>query len=156
MDAKDYQIIRELQRNGRLSNQQLSERVNLSPSPCLRRLRHLEKTGIIRGYTALVDERAFGLSMTAFVRVTLERHTEEIAQAFEASMRRIDEVLDCYVMAGGADYLLRVLVADLPGYERFIRERLHKINGVAAIETGFAYGVVKQSGVLPDPRLMLD
>lgn len=153
MDAKDYQIIKELQRDGRLTNQELSERVNLSPSPCLRRVRNLEKSGILKGYAAVVDERAYGLSMTAFVRITLERHSGEAATAFEQGVQRIDEVVDCYVMAGGTDYLLRVLVPDLQSYERFIRDRLHKIKGIASIDTGFAYGVVKQSTVFPDiPR----
>ena len=152
MDAKDYQIVKELQRNGRLTNQDLSERVNLSPSPCLRRVRNLEKSGIIRGYAAIVDEQAYGLPMTAFVRISLERHTEEITTEFERSVRKFDEILDCYVMAGGVDYLLRVLVPDLKSYEHFIRNRLHRIKGVASIDTGFAYGIVKQSQVFPDIR----
>ncbi|MFW2589852.1 Lrp/AsnC family transcriptional regulator [Sagittula sp. SSi028] len=149
MDDKDRQIIRELQRDGRLTNQQLSERVNLSPSPCLRRVRNLEKAGVIRGYTALVDEAEMGLSMTAFVRITLERHTEEVSRNFEESVRHIEEIQDCYVMAGGADYLLRVLVADLQAYERFVRQKLHRITSIASIDTGFAYGVVKRATVFP-------
>ncbi|CUH76596.1 Leucine-responsive regulatory protein [Tritonibacter multivorans] len=151
MDSKDFQIIRELQKDGRLSNQELSERVNLSPSPCLRRVRNLEKEGVIRGYAAIVDEPSLGLSVTAFVRVTLERHTEETTREFEDSIRRIDEILDCYVMTGGSDYLLRVIAPDLQSYERFVRERLHKVKAIASIDTGFAYGVVKRSTLLPYP-----
>lgn len=150
MDSKDHQIIKELQRNGRLTNQELSERVNLSPSPCLRRVKNLEKSGIIQGYAAVVDEVAYGLGMTAFVRITLENHHEATAQGFEKAVLSVPEILDCYVMAGGSDYLLRVLVPDLQSYERFVRGRLHKIDGVASIDTGFAYGVVKRSTVFPD------
>ncbi|ASJ72037.1 Lrp/AsnC family transcriptional regulator [Granulosicoccus antarcticus] len=149
MDKKDYQIIRELQKDGRQTNQELSERVGLSPSPCLRRVKNLEKAGVIRGYSAVVDPGECGLPTTAFVRITLDRHTEEVAQGFEEAVRGIDEILDCYVMSGGSDYLLRVLVADLKGYERFVRTRLHRIKGVAAIDSGFAYGTVKQSTVFP-------
>ena len=151
MDSKDFQIIRELQRDGRQSNQELSERVNLSPSPCLRRVRNLEKEGVIRGYAAIVDEARLGLPVTAFVRVTLERHNEETTRAFEESIRGIEEILDCYVMTGGSDYLLRVVAADLQSYERFVRERLHKVKAIASIDTGFAYGVVKRSSLLPYP-----
>lgn len=149
MDNKDKQIVLALQRDGRLTNQQLSEQVNLSPSPCLRRLRRLEAAGVITGYTALVDERAYGLPITAFIRIRLDRHSKDIVEAFEKQVRNIDTVLDCYVMTGDADYLLRVLVASLQEYELFVRNRLHKIQGIAAIETSFAYGVVKRATVFP-------
>ena len=109
MDSKDRQIIAALQADG----QELSERVNLSPSPCLRRLRQLEEAGVIRGYTALVDERAYGLPETAFVRVRLQLHDTGTVAAFEAAVGRMDAVLDCYVMTGNAEYLLRVLVESL-------------------------------------------
>ena len=149
MDDKDKQIIAALQRDGRLTNQELSERVNLSPSPCLRRLRLLEEAGVIKGYTAIVDERAYGLPITAFVRIRLERHTQDVVEAFERKVRDIDTILDCYVMTGDADYLLRVLVESLEDYERFVRTRLHKIEGIAAIDTSFAYGTVKRATVFP-------
>lgn len=149
MDAKDRQIIAALQQNGRLTNQELSERVSLSPSPCLRRLRILEDAGIIKGYTAVVDEQAYGLPITVFVRIRLERHTEDVVATFEQKIRRIDAILDCYVMTGNADYLLRVLVESLEDYEQFVRAKLHKIEGIASIDTSFAYGVVKRSNVFP-------
>lgn len=152
MDEKDRQIIAALQQNGRLSNQDLSERVNLSPSPCLRRLRQLEEEGIIRGYTALVDEEAFGLPVTVFVRVRLQLHAKENVRAFEAAIMNMDAVLDCYVMTGDTDYLLRVLVEDLKHYEEFVRKQLHTAPGVASIDTSFAYGHVKRGNVFAAPR----
>lgn len=152
MDEKDRQIIAALQQDGRLSNQDLSVRVNLSPSPCLRRLRQLEEEGIIRGYTALVDEEAFGLPVTVFVRVRLQLHAKENVRAFEAAIMSMDAVLDCYVMTGDTDYLLRVLVEDLKHYEAFVRKQLHTAPGVASIDTSFAYGHVKRASVFPPPR----
>ena len=149
MDAKDRQIIRELQKDGRITNQDLADRVNLSPSPCLRRLRLLEEAGVIKGDTALVDQKAYGLPITVFIRVRLERHGEAVVRTFEEHVARIDEVLDCYLLAGGDDYLLRVIVASLEAYEDFIRRKLHAIPGVASIDTSFAYGVVKQTRVFP-------
>ena len=149
MDAKDCQIIAVLQREGRLSNQDLAERVNLSPSPCLRRVRALEERGIITGYAAVVDEQAYGLPVTAFVRVRLERHNREAIEEFEARVRQIDQILDCYMLTGSADYLLRVLVASLQDYEAFVRQRLHGIRGIASIDSSFAYGTIKRATVFP-------
>jgi DNA-binding Lrp family transcriptional regulator len=149
MDSKDRQIIAALQANGRMSNQELSERVNLSPSPCLRRLRQLEEARVIRGYAALVDERAYGLPVTAFVRVRLQLHDTGTVAAFEAAVGRMDAVLDCYVMTGSADYLLRVVARSLADYERFVRAQLHAVPGIASIDTSFAYGHVKRATVFP-------
>ena len=149
MDERDRQIIRELQRDGRLTNQELAERVNLSPSPCLGRLRDLEAAGVITGYTALVDQKAYGLPITVFVRIRLERHSEESVTLFENQIARLDEVLDCHLLAGGDDYLLRVIVRSLEAYEDFIRRRINAIPGIASIDTSFAYGVVKQTRVYP-------
>ncbi|OUS33610.1 AsnC family transcriptional regulator [Rhodobacterales bacterium 56_14_T64] len=149
MDHKDRQIIRALQRNGRMTNQDLSADVNLSPSPCLRRMKLLEKSGVIKGFSVDVDAAAYGLPVTVFVRVTLERHTDECVQQFEQSVRQVDEVLECFVMTGMSDYLLRVVVADLADYENFVRKRLHPIGGIASIDTSFVYGVVKKTSVFP-------
>ena len=149
MDLKDRQIIRELQKDGRITNQELAERVNLSPSPCLRRLRLLEEAGVIRGYTALVDQKAYGLPITVFLRIRLDRHGEPVIKVFEQAIGRIDEVLDCFLLAGGDDYLLRVIVASLEAYEDFLRRKIHAIPGIASIDTSFAYGVVKQTRVFP-------
>ncbi|NLS08373.1 Lrp/AsnC family transcriptional regulator [Rhizobium sp. P32RR-XVIII] len=149
MDEKDRQIIWTLQQDGRLSNQELSEKVALSPSPCLRRLRLLEESGVIEGYTAIVNEEAYGLPITAFVRIRLERHSEAAVAAFERKVRCIDSIQDCYVMTGEADYLLRVLVQSLKDYEQFVRQQLHNIEGIAGIDTSFAYGTVKKTTVFP-------
>lgn len=149
MDSKDRQIIAALQANGRMSNQELSDRVNLSPSPCLRRLRQLEDEGVIRGYTALVDEAAFGLPVTAFVRVRLQQHDSKTIAAFEAAINRMNAVLDCYLMTGDADFLLRVLVQSLNDYERFVRSQLHVVPRIASIDTSFAYSHVKRATVFP-------
>ena len=151
MDHKDRQIIRELQLDGRLSNHELAERVNLSPSPCLRRLRNLEKSGIIKGYTALIDQKAYGLPITVFIRIRMERHSQTVVQTFEATILDIDEVLDCHLMTGDCDYLLRVVVESLEAYEVFIREKIHRIPAIASIDTSFAYGIVKQARVYASP-----
>lgn len=150
MDAKDRQIIRELQKNGRMTNQDLADAVNLSPSPCLRRLRNLEAAGVIRGYTADVDAARYGLPVTVFVRIKLERHNEEDVRHFEARVRAIDEVLECHVMTGQVDYQLRVLVSGLDDYEDFIRNRIHPIGCIASIDTSFVYGTVKKTAVFPE------
>lgn len=147
MDTKDRQIIRELQHDGRLTNHELADRVNLSPSPCLRRLRNLENAGVIQGYTALVDQNAYGLPITVFIRIRLEHHSQESVQTFEENIDHIEEILDCYLMTGNADYLLRVVVESLEAYEAFIRQKIHHIPSIASIDTSFAFGIVKQTRV---------
>ena len=150
MDSKDRQILKELQADGRLSNQDLSERVNLSPSPCLRRLRLLEDAGVITGYAALVDQKAWGLPVTVFIRIKLERHGDEAVQAFERAIIDMPQVMDCWLMTGRSDYLLRVIAADLDDYEKFVRRELQRVPGIASIDTSFASGRVKHAQVLPD------
>ena len=150
MDSKDRQILSELQGDGRLSNQELSERVNLSPSPCLRRVRLMEEHGVIRGYTALVDQKAWGLPVTVFIRLKLERHSDEAVNAFEDAIIAMPQVMDCWLMTGRSDYLLRVIAADLDDYERFVRRELQRVPGIASIDTSFAYGSVKHAQVLPE------
>jgi DNA-binding Lrp family transcriptional regulator len=149
LDRIDHAIIRNLQADGRQSIQELSQKVGLSPSPCLRRLRLLEEAGVIRGYTALIDEKRFGLPVTVFVRLRLESHSEEKVARFERAINGIDEVLDCHLLAGDYDYILRVLVADLKSYEDFIRRHIHTIPGIAAIDSSFAYGTIKNAAVFP-------
>jgi DNA-binding Lrp family transcriptional regulator len=149
MDAKDRAIVAQLQKNGRLTNQQLADAAELTPSPCLRRLRNLERRKIIQGYTAVIDETAYGLPITAFVRIRLREHTRQVVEAFEKKVRSLDNIVECHVLTGDFDYLLRVLVESLQDYERFVRSRLHGISDVAAIDTTFAYGVVKRSAVYP-------
>ena len=149
MDSKDRQILTELQQDGRLTNQDLANRVNLSPSPTLRRVRLLEESGVIEGYTALVDQKAWGLPVTVFIRVKLERPGDETVNTFETTISSMPAVMDCWLMTGRWDYLLRVLAADLEAYETFVRERLQRVPGIAAIDTSFAYGRVKRAQTLP-------
>jgi DNA-binding Lrp family transcriptional regulator len=149
LDRTDLQILRELQLNARLTNQKLAQRVNLSPSPCLRRVRRLERAGLIRGYTAIVDPQRYGLPITVFIRIALERHDTQTVSEFERRIREIDEIMDCFLMTGQRDYLLRVVASSLEGYERFVRETIHTIPGIASIDTSFAYGVVKHALALP-------
>lgn len=149
LDQKDRQIIRALQQNGRMTNQDLAEAVNLSPSPCLRRLRNLETSGAIRGFSVDADAAAYGLPLTVFVRIRLERHNAEDVQHFERRILSIDEVLECHVLTGATDYQLRVVVSDLEAYEDFIRNRIHPIGGIGSIDTSFVYGTVKKTAVFP-------
>lgn len=149
MDEKDRQIIRALQRNGRATNLEIAAEVNLSPSPCLRRIRLLEESGAIQGYRAVADQRAYGLPVTVFIRIRLERHGAETVGLFESRIRALDEVLECLLMTGPADYLLRVVVAGLDAYEDFIRNRIHPIGGIASIDSSFVYGTVKYTAVFP-------
>ncbi|MEA5446728.1 Lrp/AsnC family transcriptional regulator [Gammaproteobacteria bacterium AB-CW1] len=150
MDKIDRKILRELQLDGRLSNQELAQRVNLSPSPCLRRVRRLEEQKVIRGYTAVVDQKAYGYPITVFVRIALARHDTDTVKEFEQRVKEIDEIIDCFLMTGQRDYLMRVVTHSLDDYERFVRDTIHTIPGIGSIDTSFAYGVVKRSPALPE------
>lgn len=152
LDAIDRRLLAALQENGRLTATELAERVGLTTSPCLRRLRLLEEAGIIRGYTALLDQKKVGLPISVFVSIKLERQGEEQLARFEAAVRRCPEVLECYLMTGPRDYLLRIVARDLADYERFVKETLTRIDGIANIESSFALGQVKHSHALPLPR----
>ncbi|EAS66172.1 Lrp/AsnC family transcriptional regulator [Photobacterium angustum] len=149
MDEIDKRILDELQGNARLTNQELADRVSLSPSPCLRRVRTLEKQGIIRGYHACVDQEACGLPINVFVLVKLEKPTEENMQDFEQHIEAIDEVLECFLMTGNHDYLLHVVSESLKSYELFIRKQLTRLPNFASIESSFAFGQVKTKTKLP-------
>ncbi|KCZ52378.1 Lrp/AsnC family transcriptional regulator [Hyphomonas pacifica] len=149
MDRIDAKIVRALQEDGRLTNQDLAEKVGLSPSPCLRRVRNLEADGVIQGYSALVDQKACGYPITCFMRIRLSVHSEEAVQRFEAKIMETEAVLDCYLMTGGADYQLRIVAESLDAYEQLVRHTIQRLPGIASIETSFAYGVVKKSRVLP-------
>jgi len=138
-----------LQQDGRLTATELAEKVGLTTSPCLRRLRMLESAGIIRGYTALVDQLKVGLPVSVFVSIKLDRQSEEAMHRFETAVRRCPEVLECYLMTGPRDYLLRVVASDLADYERFVKSTLTRIEGIANIESSFALGQVKHSNTLP-------
>ena len=149
MDNLDKKIVFELQKNGRLSNFEIAEKVGLSPSPCLRRIKNLEKKKVISGYTAIVDEELFGYPVTAFVSVRLENQTDGTLKKFEEGISTLVEVVDCWLVTGNRDYLLRVVAENLKTYEKFMREDLTKIKGIASIETNFALGSVKTQQPLP-------
>ncbi|MBB2947496.1 DNA-binding Lrp family transcriptional regulator [Actinoplanes lutulentus] len=149
LDAIDRQILLALQSDGRLSNQELADRVGLSPSPCLRRVRLLEEAGVIAGYRAVLDQEAVGLAITAFVRITLESHGAEVVERVEAEIRGIPEIVEAYLLAGDQDYLLKITVASFASYEDFVRTRLRTIPGLASIQTTFAFGVTKTVSPLP-------
>ena len=149
MDNLDKKIVFELQKNGRSSNFEIAEKVGLSPSPCLRRIKNLEKRKVISGYTAIIDEELFGYPVTAFVSVRLENQTDETLKKFEEGISTLVEVVDCWLVTGNRDYLLRVVAENLKTYEKFMREDLTKIKGIASIETNFALGSVKTKQPLP-------
>ena len=149
MDRLDKKIVFELQKNGRSSNFEIAEKVGLSPSPCLRRIKNLEKKKVISGYTAIVDEELFGYPVTAFVSVRLENQTDGTLKKFEEGISTLVEVVDCWLVTGNRDYLLRVVAENLKTYEKFMREDLTKIKGIASIETNFALGSVKTKQPLP-------
>jgi len=138
-----------MQQNGRLSNQELADQVGLSPSPCLRRVRKLEEDGVLTGYTALVDQDKYGLPLTVFVHIRLERHSDECIKSFEQGIEKLDEVMECYLMTGTSDYLLHVLSRDLKSYEIFVREKISTIPGIAGIDSGFVFGRVKRNLTFP-------
>tara|TARA_B100001250_G_C19538530_1_gene673627 strand:+ start:197 stop:652 length:456 start_codon:yes stop_codon:yes gene_type:complete len=149
VDNLDKKIVFELQKNGRSSNFEIAEKVGLSPSPCLRRIKNLEKKKVISGYTAIVDEELFGYPVTAFVSVRLENQTDGTLKKFEEGISTLVEVVDCWLVTGNRDYLLRVVAENLKTYEKFMREDLTKIKGIASIETNFALGSVKTKQPLP-------
>lgn len=138
IDALDRRILSELQQDGRMTNQQLAERVGLSPSPCLRRLRALEDKGVIDRYVAIVDPQVAGLAVSAFVRIRLDRQDDRHLAEFERAVRDFPEVMECYLMTGDCDYQLRVLVSSLDAFEDFLRTKLTKISGVSEVTTSFA------------------
>ncbi|SME89028.1 transcriptional regulator, AsnC family [Tistlia consotensis] len=145
----DLRILRVLQREGRLTNAELAERVGLSPSPCLRRLKQLESEGVIEGYAALLDRGKLGLGIEAFVRVNVERHRDADTEAFEREVRRLPEIVGVWMMAGDMDFLLHVVVTDLEAYGRFTRDRLIRLPGVKDLHTSFVIDAVKSRGELP-------
>lgn len=145
LDAIDQAILRELQHNARISIQELSERVGLSPSPCARRVRILENAGIIAGYHAVVDEVRAGFSFSVFVSVKLDRQIDDTLREFEAAIRNYPEVVDCWLMTGNRDYLLRVAVRDIAEFEAFLTGRLTKLPAVASIESSIPLRRVKSN-----------
>lgn len=156
LDIFNRRILRELQESGRLPNVDLAERVGLSPSPCLARVRQLEEAGIIRGYVGLIDPERIGPSLSVFIHITLERQSEKALDIFEKTVSELPEVMECYLMTGDADYLLRVVVTDAVALKDFILEKLSTTPGVANIRSSFSLKQVKFKTALPLDQLWPD
>lgn len=149
LDDIDRRILRELQQDGRLQNVELARRVGLSPSPCLRRVKLLEEAGIIDRYIAVVDQAKVGLQLSMFARISLTAQDAETIDHFIAAMKRLPEVVECYIMLGESDALLRVVVSDLEDYRRFQSTHLTRRNGIQTVKTDVPSETVKQSFALP-------
>ena len=149
LDAIDGRILRTLQNDGRISNQDLAETVGLSPSPCLRRVRQLEADGVVSGYVALVDPQSLGLQVSAFIRIRLSGQDDRHLAAFETMVAELPEVMECYLMTGECDYQLRVMMRSLGEFEDFMRHKLTKIPGVSQVTTSFALRPVVYRTALP-------
>jgi Lrp/AsnC family leucine-responsive transcriptional regulator len=148
-DRFDRAILQALQHEGRIPNSVLAERVNLSESACLRRIRQLEQSGLIEGYTALINQQKAGFPVNVFVNITLDRQDETDLRKFEEAVRKIPEVMECYLMTGDYDYLLRVVVADTADFERLHSKHLTRLPGVARVHSSFALRTVQKARELP-------
>ena len=149
LDRIDIRILAELQGDGRLTMTELADRVGLSPAPCLRRVRLLEERGAISGYVAVVDQTRVGLDINVFASIRLERQREDELERFSAAVAGWPEVMECYLMTGTRDYIMRIVVGSLGDYERFIKDKLSRLDGVASIESSFALSRVKHTTVVP-------
>ena len=152
LDAIDRRILEHLQDNARISNVDLAARVGISASPCWRRVRELEESGVISNYATLIDAASVGLMVSVFVNVSLERQVERELDVFQNAIRERPEVMECYLMTGEADFLLRVVVPDLMAYERFLMDHLTRVPGIASIRSSFALKQVKYRTALPLDR----
>ena len=149
LDATDRRILAALQVRGRLSNADLSEKVNLSPSACHRRVQRLEAEGFIRGYVALLDPRRLGMSTTVIVEIKLQSQSDEVLDAFEKAVRRIPDVLECHLMAGTADYILKIVAEDTEDFACIHRQHLSRLPGVSQMQSSLALRTVLQTTALP-------
>ncbi len=150
LDRTDKRILRELQRNGRMSNQELAEKVGLSPSPCLRRVKQLEDEGIIKGYVALVNPAMLGLKMMALIQIRMDRHTPERFEEFEKTIREYSQVMECILITGQtADYQVKVIVEDMEQYQDFLLNKITPLPGVSDVHSSFILRQVVSSTALP-------
>lgn len=149
LDVTDKRILTALQRKGRISNADLSEVVNLSPSACHRRVQRLEEDGYIRDYVALLNPRKMGVPTTVFVEITLQGQADEVLDAFEKAVGRVPDVLECHLMAGSADYLLKVVASDTDDFARIHRQYLARLPGVGQMQSSFALRTVFKTTALP-------
>ena len=151
LDAIDVRILAQLQEDGSLSNVELARRVHLSPSPCLARVKALETAGVIARYVALADAKSLGLGLNVFINVSLKSQSKESLAQFEQRIAEHDEVMECYLMTGDSDYLIRVVVPEIAALERFILEQLTPIPGIEKIRSSFALKQVRYKTALPLP-----
>ncbi len=151
LDTLDLRILAELQQDGALTNVELARRVHLSPSPCLARVKALEARGVIQRYVALADPKALGLGLNVFISISLKEQSRAALAGFEQRIAEHDEVMECYLMTGDSDYLIRVAVADMGALERFILEQLTPIPGIEKIRSSFALKQVRYKTSLPLP-----
>jgi Lrp/AsnC family leucine-responsive transcriptional regulator len=149
LDSVDRRMLEIIQREGRISNAALAERLHLSPSPCLRRLRTLERDGMISGYRALLDRQKVGLGLTVFVELNIDGHSDRIAAAISDAIVAAPEIISAHIVSGPADFLLEVVVPDLPAYERLLFGTLLRLPNVADVRSNFALRTVKAAGPLP-------
>lgn len=149
LDELDCRILTVLQQSGRMANAELAERVHLSASACHRRVQRLEKDGFIKDYVALLDPRKMGRPTTVFVEITLSGQADEVLDAFEKAVARVPDVLECHLMAGSADYLLKVVAGDTEDFARIHRKHLATLPGVAQLQSSFALRTVRQTTALP-------
>lgn len=149
LDRFDRAIVKLLQSDARISNARLAEKVSLSESACLRRVRALEESGLIQGYSALIDQQKAGYPVNVFVNITLDRQSQSGLEAFESEVRKIPEVMECYLMTGEHDYFLRLVVADLADFERVHSQHLTRLPSVARVQSSFAMRTVTRSTALP-------
>jgi len=150
LDRYDRQILAVLQQDGRISNQDLADRIGLSPSPCLRRVRALEEAGIVAGYRALLDAKKLGLTLMALIHISMDRHTPERFANFEAEVGAIPEVMECLLITGqDADYQLKVVVRDMDAYQELLLNRVTRIQGVTGVHSSFVLRRVVDKTALP-------
>jgi Lrp/AsnC family leucine-responsive transcriptional regulator len=150
LDTYDKRILEILQADGRISNQELADRIGLSPSPCLRRVRALEEAGIIEGYRALLNAKALGLNLIAFISISMDRHTPERFENFDAQVTAMPEVLECSLITGrDADYQLKVIVRDMEAYQDLLLNKLTRIEGVSGVHSSFVLRQVLERTALP-------
>lgn len=149
LDAVDRRMLAVLQAEGRITNQDLAERVGLSPTPCLRRLKRLEESGVITGYAAQVDPKAYGLPFSVFVSVRLLQQMRDQIAEFERAVESWEEVTECYLMTGSQDYLLRVQTDGIEGYERFLKQKVTQLRCIQSVQSNFALATIKRRTALP-------
>lgn len=150
LDRYDRLILEQLQKNGRISNQELADAISLSPSPCLRRVRQLEESGLIDGYVAQLNARKLGLTLMALIQISMDKHTPDRFEAFEATVAGYPEVLECHLITGqSADYLLKVIVKDMDAYQQFLLQKLTRIESVSGVHSSFVLKSPINSRALP-------